>query len=155
MTRPVLVLLSLSGLALFICGCNPSSVVPSLAGSWEYEETGRITSPETNVEAVVFTGDAGATTATTTYLYIVPIGGHVDPKEDTENDACFVADHLKGFRVVWVSPRLLEIQYDEARIHHFHNRWYHRDVEDFHYVVELRLAPTSAEHSLPSGDIYW
>jgi hypothetical protein len=148
-------LLLLAGLTGAMCGCGPTSIVPSLAGSWEYRETARIKSPDPGVEAVLFTGDAGATTATTTYLYIVPSGGEVDPAETTENDACFVADHLKNLQVSWKGPRLLEIQYDEARIHHFHNRWHHRAVQEFRYVVELRLAPTSVEHSLPHGDRHW
>ncbi len=143
--------LAFAGLAFFGCSCSP----PSLAGSWEYQETGRIKSPDSLVEAALFTGDAGATTATTTYVYIVPAGGRIDLKKSAENDACFVADHVKNLHVDWKSTKLLEIHYDEARIHHFQNIWYHRAVQDFHYVVELQLAPTTNEFALPAGDRSW
>jgi hypothetical protein len=147
--------LAVAALAFTVCGCGPSSIVPNLAGEWEYKEVARIKSPEPVVEAVLLTGDAGATTATTSFLYIVPAGGRVEPKRTTENDAYFVADHVKNLHVVWKSSRLLEIQYDEARIRHFKNDWCHRDVQSFHFVVELRLAPTSSEFSLPVGDRNW
>jgi hypothetical protein len=143
--------LALAGIAFLGCSCSP----PSLAGAWEYKETARIKSPDSLVEAVLFTGDAGATTATTTYLYIVPVGGHVDPKKSTENKACFAADHVKNLHVDWKSARLLDVHYDEARIDHFQNIWYHRSVQEFHYVVEVRLAPNSSEFSLPAGDRNW
>ena len=148
---PAATFVALAALAFLGCSCSP----PSLAGSWEYKETERIKSPDSVVEAVLFTGDAGATTATTTYVYIVPTGGRVDPKKSTENDACVVADHVKNLQVDWKSTKLLEIHYDEARIHHFQNFWYHRAVQDFHYVVEVRLAPASTEFSLPAGDRSW
>ena len=148
---PAATFLALAGLAFLGWSCSP----PGLAGSWEYKETARIKSPGSLVEAVLFTGDAGATTATTTYLYIVPVGGRVDPKKSTENEACFVADHVKNLHVDWKSALLLDVYYDEARIHHFQNNWHHRAVQEFHYVVEIRLAPTSSEFSLPAGDRNW
>lgn len=61
----------------------------------------------------------------------------------------------RGPTVVWKKPRLLELRYDEARIHHFHNSWHHGQVEDFHYVVELQLAPSTNEFALPFTDRRW
>lgn len=132
-------------------GCNP----PSLAGRWEYQETGRIKSPDSLVEAVVFTGDAGATTSQHTFLYLVPTGGKVHPGEKTEDTACLIADHLGNFHVEWEGAKLLAIHYDEARIFHFENSWSDRQIQDFHYVVELRLAPSHTGFSLPMGDRSW
>ena len=139
--------------SLALCGCNPSGI--SLAGKWEYSEVSRIKSPDPKVEAVLLKGDAGATTATTYSLYLVPSGKRADPKSTNENRACFVADHIKNLNMVWKKSRLLQIQYEEARIIHFENLWQHRDVQDFHYVVELRLVPTTNEFSLPERDRYW
>ena len=67
----------------------------------------------------------------------------------------FAADHMKNLKVLWKGPKLLQITYDEARILSFKNFWYHRDVQDFHYVVEIQLNPTSAGFSLPRGDREW
>jgi hypothetical protein len=145
----------LTGLAAAWCGCDRSGAGPTLAGSWEYREVKRIKSPEALVEAVLLTGDAGATTASTTCLYLVPPGTRIDPVKEGENKACFVADHLSNLAVVWKGPRLIEIFYDEGRIHHFQNRWHHREVQDFRYVVELRLAPSTNEFALPAGDRIW
>jgi len=149
---------SIAALAVALCGCGPTAVVPSLAGSWEYKEVKRIKSPDSVVEAVLLTGDAGATTASTTFLYLVPAGSRLDRKSEEKNNlnrSVFVADHLSNLTIVWKSPRLVEIGYEEARIHHFENRWYHRDIQDYHYVVELRLAPSTNEFALPWGDRYW
>src|SRR5436190_5553059 len=114
--------LSLAVSSVALCGCGPGAVMPSLAGKWEYQEVKRIKSPDSVVEAVLLTGDAGATTATTTYLYLVPAGSRIDPNKEAqrnENKALFVADHLSKLSVVWRNPRLIEISYEEARIHHF------------------------------------
>ena len=148
-------LLAALALVFTVVGCSTPRLDPSWAGHWEYEEIARIKSPDSAVEALLFTGDAGATTATTSFLYIVPTGGRIDPKKVTENSACFVADHVKNLNLVWKNSRLIEIQYEEARISHFRNDWCHRDVQNFHFVVELRLAPTSSEFSLPVGDRIW
>ena len=154
MTLSRSILLVLCGLAGVICGCGPTSVVPRLAGSWEYIETARVKSPDSLVEAVLVTGDAGATTSTITKLYLLPAGGSCDPTDEIQNKARFAGDHIKNLQVSWKSPKLLEIQYDEARIIHFHNQWYHPEVQNLRHVVELRLSPTSAEHSLPARDLF-
>lgn len=154
----VLKFTSMATVAVALCACSPSAIVSSLAGDWEYKEVKRIKSPDSTVEAVLLTGDAGATTATTTFLYLVPAGSRLDPKKEAEdnlNKDVFVADHLSNLTVAWKNPRLIEIGYEEARIHHFQNIWSHRDVRYYRYVVELRLAPTTNEFALPSRDRYW
>jgi hypothetical protein len=138
-----------------LCGCDPAVVLPSFAGSWEYKEVKRIKSPESELEAVLLTGDAGATTANTTFLFLVPAGSRLDPKKEAEdnlNKSVFTADHLSDLTVVWRNPRLVEIGYKEARIHHFQNVWSHRDID--RYAVELRLAPPTNEFALPWRDRY-
>ena len=127
----------------------------NLAGNLELEETARLKSPDLAVEAVLLTGSGGATTATGSYLYIVPAGGRVDWRKHPLRSACFVADHVTNLKVVWKAPRLVEIQYDEARIWRFSNFWSAREVQDFRYVVEVRLSPSSSEFALPVEDWHW
>jgi len=100
-------------------------------------------------------GDGGATTATEYYVYLVPAGHQVNPRNEGENHACFTGDHLKSLKLEWRGSRLLEIHYEEARIHHFQNIWENREVSNFQYVVELRLAPSSADVGLPLKDQVW
>jgi hypothetical protein len=134
---------------LGLAGCSPAQL-PSLAGSWVYKEVMRITSPDGRVDAVVVSGDGGATTSLVYSVYLVPVGGKVERGE--RDGSNFDADHFKGFGVSWKESRILEIKYDEARILDFRNYWYSREVDDFNYVVEVVLAPTRAESSLPARD---
>jgi hypothetical protein len=156
--KHLVVALGIAALAVALCGCEPTAVVPSLAGDWDYKEVSRIRSPASSVEALLLTGDAGATTATRTYLYLVPSGSRLDAKKEAEqnlNRAVFVADHLKDLTVIRKNSRLVQIGYQEARIHHFENEWSHRDIRDYRYVVELRLAPSTNEFALPARDRNW
>jgi hypothetical protein len=100
-------------------------------------------------------GDGVATTATEYSVYLVPAGRRVNPRDEGENHACFTGDHLKSLKLNWRDSRLLELEYEEARIHHFQNIWQHREVSNFQYVVELRLAPASADVGLPLRDKLW
>ncbi len=139
--------------ALVLCllsGCDNTS---SLAGKWEYKEVKRTGSPGSLVEAVLVTGDAGATTSTSSMVYLVPAGARLEVKE--EGDCIFAADHIKGLSIVWKKPQLLEIQYDEARILQFKNFWQSAHVQNFRYIVEIRLGPTATDFSLPLSDRKW
>jgi hypothetical protein len=133
-----------------MAGCDKGE---SLAGKWEYKEISRIKSPDSLVEAVIVTGDAGATTSMRTWVYLVPTNGTIDVGDDDK--ALFIADHLKNFKVVWNEPKLLEIRYEEARIFKFKNYWQSREVQNFHYIVELKLVPERADFSLPIKDRMW
>jgi hypothetical protein len=147
-------IITTAALSLFFCGCGPAGI--SLAGGpWKYSEVKRIKSPDPAVEAVLITGDAGATTSTEYYLYLVPTGQRINPEKAGENRPCFQAYHVKDLNPVWKNAKLLEIQYGEAVIDQFHNLWQHREVQDFRYVVEVRLAPTSPEFSIPAQDRHW
>jgi hypothetical protein len=133
----------------FTTGCGEQT----LAGKWEYKEVNRIKSPDSLVDALVIEGDAGATTSTATSVYLVPVGGSVDPEDRLRS--LFTADHLKNFAIEWKEPKLLEIRYDEGRIFGFMNFWSSREVQQFHYVVEIKLAPTRSGFSLPLKDRTW
>ena len=143
-----------AALSFILTSCSPGGI--SLAGGpRKYSEVKRIKSPDSAVEAVLMTGDAGATTSTEYYLYLVPAGKRISPEKSGENPPCFEAYHVKDLNLVWKNPKLLEIQYGAAVIDQFHNLWQHREVQDFRYVVEVRLAPTSAEFSIPNQDRNW
>jgi len=137
-----------AALALLLVGCDYT-----LAGKWEYKEVARVASPDAKIEAVLTEGSAGATTSTVTSLYLVPKGGVVR-KEDREKSV-FDADHLKDFQIAWRESKLLDVQYSEARIMNFRNYWQANEVDNFRYVVEIRLSPASTNFSLPIRDRQW
>jgi hypothetical protein len=122
----------------------------TLAGKWEYKETNRITSPDTQVDAVLVEGDAGATTSEVSKVYLLPKGTKLEL--DKRSDAVFAADHVKALRITWKQSKLLQIQYEEARILQFKNFWRRAELQDFRYVVEIRLEPTASDFSLPLSD---
>lgn len=124
----------------------------NLAGDWVFKEVGRIKSPDGQVEALIVTGEAGATTSLETLVLIVEPGGQVKTQKLLNSKAMFRASHLKNFKVVWKEPKLLEIQYDEARIDQFKNLWESWKGRDMSYAVEVRLNPTSSTFSVPFED---
>jgi hypothetical protein len=124
----------------------------NIAGEWNFQETKRIKSPDQQVEAVVLIGDAGATTATTTFVLLVPSGRHVETNKAPVSDVVFTADHLENFNLIWKQSGLLEIQYDRARIFRFTNLWSIWKGRPSSYAVEIRLAPTSPDFSVPPQD---
>lgn len=125
----------------------------SLTGKWQYKEISRFTSPDSKVDAVLVEGGGGATTSQLFMVYLVPAG--TKPKLDTRTDSVFAADHIRGLKIYWKQPKLLRIQYDEARILQFINVWYTAEVEKFRYVVEVRLDPTATDFSLPPEIRQW
>jgi hypothetical protein len=72
-----------------LLGCFPHS----RAGDYQYKEEQRIKSPDSKFEAVLVTGDGGATTSTTTFLIIVPTGQKIKTDDSLRSDVVFAADH--------------------------------------------------------------
>lgn len=126
----------------------------TLAGKWQYKEVSRVKSPDSQVEAVLVEGNAGATTSVVSKIYLVPAGAKLQVDERADSDL-FAADHIKGLKILWKKPKLLQVQYDEARILRFKNFWYSAEVQNFRYVVEVRLDPTATDFSLPLSDRQW
>lgn len=102
------------------------------------EEISRIKSPDAVVDAVLLRTNAGATTSFGYFLYIVPSGGK--PMKDKE---VLRADHVKNLKLYWKHPKFLEIHYDKGRICNFKNFWHAKNVQNYKYIVELRLMPQS------------
>ena len=122
---PVVIGLALSCVAL-LSACSES-----------FEEQARLASPDRRVEAVwVQIDGGGATTDFAYHLYIVRFGDK--PKRGRQ---LLIADRINNLKMLWREPRRLEISYDSARIFNFFNFWHERDVDNFKYVVEIRLSP--------------
>lgn len=105
----------------------------------------RVVSPDSIVDAVVTRNSAGATTSNVFRIFVVPRGQPVPSDERLER---FRADKVSSLCVEWRRPRLLELRYDRARIFRFTNFWNSRDVQQFQYVVELRLEALNPTSSL-------
>jgi len=111
----------------------------------DFQEVARQSSLDGVVDAVMFrAGGGGATSGFSYSLFVVKKGSGIDKS----NDVLLQADHLTNMRLAWKSDRILEISYDEARIFKFKNFWQSKDVQNFQYVVELKLAPNHGGHAL-------
>ena len=123
-------------------------------GEWSYSEIRRVKAPDGVVDAVLVEGNGGATTSFSYSVFLVPSGTTFDPSQRVfEPDyAEFVADHQVGLELVWTRPKLLEIRFEKARIFEFSNFWHSREVQNFDYVVELRLVPLDSASSLIERD---
>ena len=118
-----------------------------------FEESRRWTSPDGKVDAVLMHYDAGATTSLFESVYIVPIGKKVT-KFDKNWRKCapvFMADYMKDRKIYWLRDKVLEIQYEKARIHSFKN-FTMPLREDYNYVVEIRETPLISPPSLIEQD---
>ncbi|MDB6123410.1 MAG: hypothetical protein JWQ71_2403 [Pedosphaera sp.] len=145
----VIISISLCISILFLSGCSTE------LGAWRYQEISRTKSPDSTVDAVPITGDSGATSSTAYILVIVPSGRKIDVNHLEKLDELFTTDHVKHLRIVWKQAQLVGIHYDEARISKFKNFWSSKAVQDYRYVVELRLEPGNSQNSLPFGDRFW
>ena len=134
-------LLSAIMVAFLVHGCSaPCS----------HEEVARIKSPDGKVDGVHVRGNCGATTPFSEHVFIVPTG---DKTPELKGDyQLFLADHVSGLKLAWRESKVLEIHYEEARIFRFSNFWQSKNVDNFSYVVEVRLAPSKTDFSLSKRD---
>lgn len=105
-------------------------------------EVSRLTSPDNKVDAVLVERNVGATTSYSYHVYIVPKGTKV--KRGHEK---FIADKVSHIKIEWLQSKLLQISYEQARIFHYSNFWQSREVDNFEYIVEIRLKPTTESFS--------
>ena len=138
----------LSSLSISACGLS----------EWEYEETNRVSSPDQAVDVVTIRGNGGATTGFVYRMFIVPRGLKFD-KDATSFErqrAIFSGDHFEDFKIEWREPKLLEIQFRQARIFGFRNYWSYWNPaspdENHNYVVEVKLAPLTEGSALSEED---
>ena len=135
-------------ISILVSGCI------NIAGEWHYQEIERVKSPDGIVDAVLVRGGGGATTGFVFSVFIVPSGMPFDEKSELFNqeDALFSAEHLENLKLMWKEPKFLEIRYDKARIFKFKNYWRKEQVQDYKYVVEIRLVPLNEESLLDEKD---
>jgi hypothetical protein len=126
----------------------------NIAGEWQYEEIERVKSADGVVDAVIVRGGGGATTGFNFSVFLVPGGTKFDEKASWfERDrALFSADYHEGLQLVWRKPKFLEIRFAKARIFQFSNFWHSKEVQNYSYVVELRLVPLDENSSLSEKD---
>src|SRR5215471_12909413 len=130
----------LRAILMILAACLASACI-SPAGEWSYEEIGRVKSPDSIVDAVLVRGNGGATTSFSFSVFIVPAGTKFENDSTFFKSSVFTADHVDGLQLRWMEPKLLGIQYKEARIFQFRNNWNRQEVQEFHYVVEIKLLP--------------
>lgn len=120
-------------------------------------EEGRTTSPDGQFDAVIVSeawgGGAGGFEW---YVYILEKGKVPSRSYSSYPNYVFRADELRGEKLVWAQPHLLEIRYDKADIDFFRNLWGEHEIRNVGsqgFLVEIRLAPFSPDFSLltPSG----
>lgn len=66
---------------------------------------------------------------------------------------CYGLGRHETFRNrLWRKPKFLEIRFAKARISQFSNFWQAQEVQNYSYVVELRLVPLDDNSSLSERD---
>ncbi len=122
-------------------------------GEPQHEEVARAKSPDGVVDAVLVRTNGGATTAFVFSVFVVPSGTVFDHKAALfqSERSLFAADHQEGLQLSWRAPKFLEVRFGKARIFRFTNFWHTQEVQNFTYIVELRLVPTD-ESSLLDRD---
>jgi len=128
----VIVACALVGLLVY--SCQPRST-----------ELQRIPSPDRVVDAVLVAKQVNATVATPCLVYIVPAGSK------SLWHPVLVGDDFVGLKLSWKASHLLLIEYSRGEIFDFTNVWKSKGVQDFRYLVEIRLQP-SEDRSIPSWD---
>jgi hypothetical protein len=113
-------------------------MVVGLASCAKDRETVRTRSPDGKVDALLVERETGATVATPVLLYIVKAG---DPAGSGE--PVLLGDNFDGLSIKWAAPKLLSVTHKKGRIFKFTNFWESRAVDDWSYVVEVRLNPTN------------
>jgi hypothetical protein len=139
-------------LSILACICCLAGCGKSIAGDWVFHEIKRVQSSDGQFDAVILTGDAGATTRATTVVRVVKAGVKIGGEKPAEYEIVFWATDVKNLVVVWKQPKLVDICFDEASIDLFKN---HNEIQrspNIWDVIEVRLRPASPDFSLPQRD---
>jgi hypothetical protein len=126
--------------------CN----ITSTETSWK--EIKRISSLDKKAEAVLIETDGGATSSFGNLVFIIVPG-----KKITQNDlkyAVFNADHYQGLDMHWEVNRQLVISYNKARIFSYTNFWNSDEIDNWNYVVEIKLNCLSSDGQLSESDMH-
>ena len=111
------------------------------------EEIGRWRSPDGRVDAVFTKASGGATTAFVHRLFVVAAGQSTEEEEPK-----LLGDQFEGIAVSWRKDRFLDVHYSQGRIFRYQNFWSSGDLDEWNYVVEIRLIPPPEDFSLSDLD---
>ncbi len=111
------------------------------------EEIGRWPSPDGRVDAVLTKTSGGATTAFVHRLFVVAAGQSTEDEEPT-----LLGDHFEGIAISWRMDRFLDVHYSQGRIFRYQNFWSSGELDEWSYLVEIRLIPPPDDFSLSSSD---
>lgn len=112
-------------LSIILTGCD------RITGC-QQREVLRIKSPDQRVEAIVIERDCGATTSASKSVFLAPTG--MKPSSDSP---IFFADKIDGLDIQWQAPKVLVVEYTQARIHSFTSFWAVRELDNFEYEVRI------------------
>ena len=116
-------------------GCNAIPLFE--ASSTEYY---RVKSPDGEVDAVLMKSDAGATTSFSYNLFLLPKGS--SSQKLSLDYSQFIVDKAESLKITWINNKILQIDCKSARIFRFSNFWQSKEIQDYRYIVELRISPT-------------
>ena len=100
-----------------------------------YEER-RISSPDGKVDAVL-ASYSSSLSSTSYYLFLVLPDSSID--HINLDYSQLTIDNQRDLEISWIKNRLLNISFSHARIFHFSNTWESADIDNWNYVVELKL----------------
>jgi DNA-binding transcriptional regulator of glucitol operon len=120
-----------------------------MIGIWQfrtYTEVERHINSDGRVEAVVMSSNAGATTAYTHYVFVLPKGEQVSRKSISRRKRMLVFHVYRVYEleVKWTDVRALDITYKDADIFGFRNKIHPFD-DDWDYVVNVRQRQFNAD----------
>jgi hypothetical protein len=78
--------------------------------------------------------NCGATTGFFHQIFIVAAGARYQ-----DESPIFAADKAEHIAVKWLDAQTLEISSDSARIFNFKNFWQSKNVDNFQYVIQVKL----------------
>jgi hypothetical protein len=130
-------------LGLVSCSNKPLNIA---GGGQRLTEIKRISSPDNKVDAVLVESGGGATVANGHEVFLVLPGKKIT---DIPSDySCFTADHTRKPDIEWTQNKRLLISYDKARIFRFTNFWHSDSLDNWNYIIELKLKPNDSTGQL-------
>jgi len=114
------------------------------------KELKRVSSPDKKVDAVLVETNGGATTPFGNAVFLVLPRKKIN--QDDLKYAIFNADHYQNIDIKWEANKQLLISYNKARIFTYTNFWQTDEIENWNYVVEIKLQCSSTNGQLSEKD---
>jgi hypothetical protein len=133
----------------FFFSCNNINVA---GDDFSLKELKRIISSDKKVEAVLVETNGGATSSLDNLVFIV-IPGKKITQADTKYSV-FNADHYQNVDIKWEKNNELLISYSKARIFNYTNFWQTQEIDNWNYVVEIKLHCLSPDGQLSESEMH-